>query len=100
VAGPAWTFEAELWSAEQFAAWAFLTVPAEVGEDLRLLSGPPTGFGSVRVEVTLGTSTWRTSVFPDKVRGFVLPVKAQVRRREGLELADHVELTLRLVVDE
>ena len=99
--GPAaWSFEAELWSAEQFAAWAFLTVPAEVGEDIRLLSGPPTGFGSVRVEVTLGSSTWRTSVFPDKARGYVLPVKSQVRRREGLELEDRVQLALRLVADE
>ncbi|MDX6374761.1 MAG: hypothetical protein QOD98_3749 [Nocardioidaceae bacterium] len=95
-----WTFDAELWSSEQFAAWAFLTLPAEVGDDVRLLSGPPTGFGSVRVEVTLGTSTWRTSVFPDKERGYVLPVKSAVRRREGLELDDRVELTLALVTDE
>lgn len=96
LAAHAWTFEAELWSAEQFAAWAFLTLPAEVGDDVRLLSGPPRGFGSVRVEVTVGGSTWRTSVFPDKVRGFVLPVKSAVRRSEGLELGDRVRLTLSL----
>jgi hypothetical protein len=71
-----------------------------VSEDIRLLSGPPTGFGSVRVEVTLGTSTWRTSVFPDKVRGYVLPVKAQVRRTASLELGDVVRLTLALATDE
>ena len=95
-----WTFEAELWSSEQFAAWAFLTLPPDVSDDVRLLSGPPTGFGSVRVEVTLGASTWRTSVFPDKARGYVMPVKLQVRRKEGLELGDRVELTLGLVDDE
>ena len=95
-----WTFEAELWSSEQFAAWAFLTLPPDVSDDVRLLSGPPTGFGSVRVEVTLGASTWRTSVFPDKARGYVMPVKSQVRRKEGLELGDRVELTLGLVDDE
>ena len=95
-----WRFDAELWSSESFAAWAFLTLPAEVGDDVRLLSGPPTGFGSVRVEVTLGSSTWRTSVFPDKVRGYVLPFKADVRRRERLELGDRVALTLLLVPQE
>jgi hypothetical protein len=95
----AWTFEAELWSAEAFAAWAFVALPSDVGDDVRLLSGPPTGFGSVRVEVTLGASTWRTSVFPDKARGYVLPVKAAVRRREGLELGDRVEIELTLVTD-
>jgi hypothetical protein len=92
-----WSFDAELWSSESFAAWAFLTLPAEVGEDVRLISGPPTGFGSVRVEVTLGGSTWRTSVFPDKARGYVLPVKSAVRRREQLELGDRVTLSLSLV---
>jgi len=95
-----WTFDAELWSSEQFAAWAFVTLPAEVGDDVRLLSGPPTGFGSVRVEITLGASTWRTSVFPDKARGYVLPVKSAVRRREGLELGDRVRVALVLVTDE
>jgi len=95
-----WTFDAELWSSVQFAAWAFVTLPAEVGDDVRLLSGPPKGFGSVRVEITLGASTWRTSVFPDKARGYVLPVKSAVRRREGLELGDRVRVALVLVTDE
>jgi Domain of unknown function (DUF1905) len=95
-----WSFEAELWSSESFAAWAFLTLPADVGDDVQLLSGPARGFGSVRVEVTLGGSTWRTSVFPDKARGYVLPVKSAVRRREGLEPGDRVELSLALVGDE
>ena len=53
----------------------------------------------MRVEVSLGTSTWRTSVFPDKARGYVLPVKAAVRRREDLEVGDRVGLTLALVTD-
>ena len=95
-----WTFEAELWSSESVASWVFLTLPPEVCDDVRLLSGPPTGFGSVRVEVTLGTSTWRTSVFPDKARDYVLPVKAAVRRREGLEPGDPAQIALVLVTDE
>jgi hypothetical protein len=94
-----WTFEAELWASESMGSWVFVSLPAEVGDDVRLLSGPLRGFGSVRVEVTLGTSTWRTSVFPDKARGYVLPVKSAVRRREDLEVGDRVELSLALVTD-
>ena len=95
-----WTFEAELWASESVGSWVFLTLPPDVGDDVRMLSGPPRGFGSVRVEVNLGTSTWRTSVFPDKARTYVLPVKSVVRRREGLEVGDRVELTLVLVTDQ
>jgi len=100
VTGPGWTFEAELWESQHSGAWAFVTLPPEVGEDVRLLSGPPRGFGSVRVAVTVGGSTWRTSVFPDKAAGYVLPVKGAVRRREGLEVGDRVSVGLSLVTDE
>ena len=95
-----WSFDAELWASESVGTWVFLTLPPEVSDDVRLLSGPPTGFGSVRVEVTLGESTWRTSVFPDKARGYVLPVKSAVRRREELRLGDRVRMVLVLVTDE
>ena len=97
-----WTFEfdAELWeweSSPQGAAWVFVTVPAEGTEEIRLRSGPPRGFGSVRVEATIGGSTWRTSVFPDKERGYVLPVKKAVRRAESLDVGDPARLRLELI---
>jgi hypothetical protein len=91
-------FEAQLWEWEGAGAWCFVTVPAEIGQDIRLLSGPPKAFGSVRVEVTVADSTWRTSVFPDKTRGYVLPVKGAVRRAEGLEVGDQVSVSL-VVID-
>jgi hypothetical protein len=92
-----WEFTAEVWASESVGSWAFVTVPRDVGEEIALLSGPPTGFGSVRVEVRVGRSTWRTSVFPDKVRGYVLPVKKAVRRAESLEIGDPARLRLLLV---
>jgi hypothetical protein len=95
-----WTFTAELWQSESVASWVFLTVPDEVSEDIRLLSGPPAGFGSVRVEATVGEQTWRTSVFPERTGSYVLPVKAAVRRRAGVDVGDELQLTLKLVTAE
>lgn len=90
-------FEAELWPAEADAAWVFATVPAELSDDLRM-SAPPRGFGSVRVEVALGGTTWRTSVFPDSRRGsFVLPVKRAVRRAEEVDIGDTVRIGIRSI---
>jgi hypothetical protein len=92
------TFSAELWRWPAQDAWRFLTVPDDLAEAIRITSGPPRGFGSVRVEVTVGTTTWRTSVFPDSRLGtYVLPVKKAVRRAEELEDGDLVEVTLRVV---
>ena len=93
-----WTceFDAELWvweSSPEGTAWVFLTVPEDETEEIRLRAGPPRGFGSVRVEVTIGSTTWRTSVFPDQ-RGFALPVKKAVRRAESLEVGDTARAVL------
>ncbi len=89
-------FEAPLWEHDSVGAWCFVTVPADLSEDLRWSAGPPRGFGSIRVEVTVGASVWRTSVFPDKRSGcFVLPVKKAIRRAEELDVGDPVRVVLR-----
>jgi Domain of unknown function (DUF1905) len=96
-----WTceFDAELWewdASPEGSAWVFLTVPADETDEIRQRSGPPRGFGSVRVEATIGATTWRTSVFPDK-RGYALPVKKAVRRAESLEVGGPARVTLELI---
>ena len=56
------------------------------------------GFGSRRVEVTVGLTTWRTSIFPDKESGsFLLPVKADVRKQEQLDDGDPVTVYMTLL---
>lgn len=43
----------------------------------------------------MGTSTWSTSVFPDKASGsFVLPVKKAVRKPQGIDVGDTAEFAL------
>jgi hypothetical protein len=92
-------FEAELWLWEGDAAWHFVTLPGDVSDDVRAQAGEPRGFGSVPVQVTIGSSTWTTSVFPDSKRGaYLLPVKKQVRTLEAVEAGDVV--TVQLVVRE
>ncbi|MCC6498213.1 MAG: DUF1905 domain-containing protein [Propionibacteriaceae bacterium] len=92
-----YTFTGTLWRAQAEDAWRFVSLPVDVAEGIRLASGPPTAFGSVRVEVRIGSTSWRTSVFPDAGRGtYVLPVKKAVRRAEDLEDGDPVTVALRL----
>ncbi|ANC30990.1 DUF1905 domain-containing protein [Isoptericola dokdonensis] len=82
------TFTAPLWrwTARQDDAWWFVTVPPDESDLLAELPLPPRGFGSIRVEVTVGSTTWRTSVFPsDEHKAYVLPMKKQVRTAEHLE---------------
>jgi hypothetical protein len=95
------SFDAELWiwDARRADSWTFVTLPADVSEEIRELTADQRrGFGSVRVRVTVGARTWRTSIFPDSARGaYVLPVKREVRRAEKLEAGDVATVTVELV---
>jgi hypothetical protein len=92
VTAPIW-----LWS-EGKGSWHFLTVPAEEAVEIRAQSfGDRRGFGSVRVAATINGVTWRTSVFPQKSGGYILPIKADVRRRAGISAGDDVTVTLEIV---
>ena len=87
-----------IWDARKSDSWTFVTVPLELSEELREQVIPGSGFGSIRVEVTLGSTTWRTSAFPDKESGcFVVPIKAAVRKAESVVAGDDVRITLRAV---
>lgn len=81
--------------------WHFVSIDGAGGEALsahalaeRLETGRRRGFGSVRVRVTVGASTWDTSAFPMQGRGWSIPVKAAVRRAEGLAEGDPVSLAI------
>ena len=93
VTAPIW-----LWSGGQ-GAWHFLTVPEEEAVEIRAHSfgGERRGFGSVRVEATIDRVTWRTSVFPQQSGGYILPIKAEVRRRAGFGAGDSVTVELELI---
>jgi hypothetical protein len=93
VTAPVW-----LWS-EGKGSWHFLTVPAGEAVEIRLLAkaaGPRRGFGSVRVEASINGVAWRTTIFPQKSGGYILPIKADVRRRAGVAAGDEVRVTLEL----
>ncbi|HUR49178.1 MAG TPA: DUF1905 domain-containing protein [Acidimicrobiales bacterium] len=90
-------FDAEVWEYEGPAAWFFVSLPHDVADEIdEAYQGRTNGFGSIRVEVKVGSSKWLTSIFPDRKRAtFVLPVKKEVRRAEGLEAGTVAKVDLR-----
>jgi hypothetical protein len=92
-------FEAELWiwDARRSDSWTFVSLPTDASVEIRELVErmSPRGFGSVRVRVTIGASTWLTSIFPDTTRGtYTLPIKKAIRRTEALSAGDVATVTV------
>ena len=94
-------FDAELWiwDARKIDSWTFVALPVEASAEIRDRAGGVTrGFGSLRVRVTVGGSTWTTSIFPDSGRGaYVLPIKKAVRKAESLDAGDVAAVTVEVV---
>ena len=91
------SLDAEVWLwTSKGASWHFLTVDGEAAAEVRYASlGLTRGFGSVSVEVVIGKTRWRTSLFPSKASGgFILPLKAAVRKAEGFAVGDVVAVTI------
>ena len=91
------------WQGGNGGQWFFLSIAGEQAEAIaghalmrRLESGRGRGFGSVKVQARIGESRWRTSVFPMKDGAWLLPVKAAIRRAEGIGEGEEVTLVLTL----
>lgn len=94
--GPLWRWT----SSTGTGTWHFLTIDGAAGEALsgtalmRRLEKSIGGFGSLKVSAQIGDSVFKTSLFPSKQLGWLLPVKAAVRKAEGLSEGDLVEVVL------
>ena len=93
-------FEAEIWLWSAKEAWHFVTLPQDQAEEIKFFAKNRNGFGSIKVNVTLGNSQWKTSIFPDSKSGsFVLPIKKDIRKTENIGVGDTITLSIDLMVD-
>ncbi|MFU8889352.1 MAG: DUF1905 domain-containing protein [Trueperaceae bacterium] len=87
-------FEGRVWQWRGPAPFYFVTVPEDDSRELKAVSGAVTyGWGMIPVTARLGSTTWKTSLFPKDDR-YLVPLKVAVRRAEGLAEGDEVGVVL------
>lgn len=93
------SFTSEIWEHLGTSSWFFLSLPEDEADEIDEMFGyKAVGFGSIRVQVTIGATTWATSIFPDTKRGtYVLPVKKAVRVKENLVHGSTTQVLLEVV---
>ncbi len=96
-----YTFDAEVWEWSSKTSWFFVSLPEDDADEIEERHGrSAAGFGSIKVEVTIGSSTWRTSLFPsNEEKTYVLPLKKSVRTAEGLVVGSTATVSLVVVTD-
>jgi hypothetical protein len=91
------SFSGPLWFWRGPSPFHFVTVPDEQSGMIEATSELVTyGWGMIPVRARIGSTTWTTSLWP-KDGGYIVPIKAAIRRAESLELEDVV--AVRLTID-
>jgi hypothetical protein len=76
----------------------FIEIPdaanREIGDVASLVTY---GWGVIPVSVRIGETAWTTSLFP-RMGGYLVPVKDAVRKAEGIELGDVVDVELTIEI--
>jgi hypothetical protein len=100
IRGPVWLWQGASASAggtPTKGSWYFLTIDGACADAIREQAANTAAWGSLRVEVTIGRTTWRTSLFPSKAHGgWLLPLKAAVRKSEKISAGSEIEAALAL----
>ncbi len=92
-------FRAEVWKWQGNAAWHFITLDKKSAAVVKKgqEGKKRIGWGSVPVVATVGKTSWKTSIFPDSKRGsYLLPLKASVRKKEGVAEGDAITIALQI----
>lgn len=80
------------------APFYFVPVPDAECADIREVAAVATyGWGVIPVQARIGTVDFETSLFP-KDGGYLLPLKAAVRKPHGLAAGDDVTVEMRIVL--
>lgn len=88
----------EVWHWRGPSPYHFVWMPDDESERIRDVASEVTyGWGMIPVTVTIGTTTWTTSLWPKEGR-YVVPLKDVVRHAEHIELGDDVRLRLSIDV--
>lgn len=91
-----YTFKAKVWIYAGPTPWHFVTLPKKLAAEIQVFhSAQKKNFGSIGVMATVGKTTWKTSIFSDtKSSSFVLPLKADVRKKENINAEKMISVTL------
>ncbi|MFZ3301513.1 MAG: DUF1905 domain-containing protein [Microgenomates group bacterium] len=90
---------AKIWIYDGPAAWHFVTITKETSKKIKHIPILRRGWGSVPVNVTIGKTSWKTSIFPDKDDVYLLPIKKEIRRKENLKEGAYIKLKIEIIED-
>lgn len=93
-------FSGPIWFWRGPAPFYFVTVPERESAEIKAIERFATyGWGMIPVVVQIGATEYKTSLWP-KDGAYIVPLKVVVRKAEGLQEGDTVDIKLEVVTNE
>ncbi|MCC7029572.1 MAG: DUF1905 domain-containing protein [Chitinophagaceae bacterium] len=94
--GIKYEFSGQPWKYQGAAAWHFISLPAELATEIRTnLQSEEEGWGRLKVIAKIGRTEWATAIwFDTKLKTYLLPLKAEVRKVEQIEIGKLTGVTI------
>ena len=93
-------FKAQVWKYEGPNGWYFVSVPQDLSKRIRSAHfESEEGWGRLKSEIKMNQSIWKTSIwFDTKLDCFLVPIKALVRKKEGISDGSHISISLKIEI--
>lgn len=89
-------FTAQPWQHQGPGGWYFVTLPTEMSAEIRThLKEFEEGWGRLKARAQINQHLWDTAIwFDTKTQSYLLPLKADVRKKEVIFVGTPIEVTL------
>lgn len=89
-------FSEKPWQHASPGGWYFASLPKEMAKEIRdSLKSEEEGWGRLKATAKIGNSEWKTAIwFDTKVDTYMLPLKAEIRKKEHIETGKQVAITI------
>ncbi len=96
IKGIKYEFTATPWQHSGPGGWHFVSLPETLSEEIRnAFRSEEEGWGRLKATTKIGDSEWKTAVwFDTKQNAYLLPLKAEIRKRENLQIGERVKVVV------
>jgi hypothetical protein len=94
--GIKYEFTAIPWQYAGPGGWHFISLPKKLAKEIRTaLRSEEEGWGRLKASAKTGNSEWETAIwFDTKLNTYLLPLKAEIRKKEMLSIEKKVKIIL------
>ena len=96
IKGVRYEFSAQPWQYTGQAAWIFVGLPQDLAKEIRSnFKAEEEGWGRLKATAQIGNSEWKTAIwFDSKSDTYLLPLKAEIRKKENIMVDKKVKVIL------